>query len=173
MKGYIKPLVLELDDLAEGIYAASGDDTGKTDGNGDGDKSNGGEIDYNNDPECWIPEYRFVQREAQNPTDHYVIYEVKGTHKTGLQHISRKQRCVITLNVSGIDGVDAQGYPVTVSGNTIEFEREVMGDAYNSGDNFTVNVRFNCPTSEMAAQLEVNSFVIYCTHQENVQGYFD
>jgi hypothetical protein len=181
---YEKPIVLEYEDVAEGIYAASGDideggETGGETGGGEsGGEEGGGEtggeetVDYENDADCWIRSFQEVQRVSSNPSDSFVIYQVKGNHKTNLKHISSKQRVTMQLSSAGYTSVDAQGYPVNTNGTTVEFTRELLGDAYHSGDEFTVNVRFSCPP-EVAAELRVIDVVIYCTHAENVQGGFD
>ncbi len=186
---YEKPVVLELEDIAEGIYAASGDEETGGDNGGEGGEGenrggdNGGEgggeggteepvIDYENDADCWVPSYWEVQRVSSNPSDSFVIYTIKGVHKTGLKHISSKQRVSVQLSSAGYTEAISQEYPVTSNGTTVEFIREKLGDAYHSGDEFTVNIRFSCPP-EVAAELRVLGVTIYCTHAENVQGGFD
>ena len=181
---YEKPIVLEYEDVAEGIYAASGDideggETGGETGGGEsGGEEGGGEsggeetIDYENDADCWVPSFWEVQRVSSNPSDSFVIYTVKGVHKTNLKHISSKQRVSVQLSSAGYTDAICQEYPVTANGTTVEFTREKLGDAYHSGDEFTVNIRFSCPP-EVAAELRVLGVTIYCTHAENVQGGWD
>jgi len=169
MKAYVKPMVLELEDIAEGIYAASGEVVPTSN---DEPEVPAQPVDYDNDPECWIPSYREIQRVSSNPSDSFVIYEIKGEHKTGLKHISAKQRVSVMFSSPDFSSAVCQEYPVTINGCTVEFEREKLADAYGSGDNFICNIRLNC-TPEVAAKISVTGVTIYCTHKENVQGGWD
>ncbi len=177
---YEKPIVLEYEDVAEGIYAASGnEETGGETGGEGGGESGGGEggeeetkvVDYENDGDCWKWDWHEIQR-VQNAGDSFVIYKIHATHPTGLKHISSKQRVDLLLSSPNYSRIDAQEYPVTPNGCQAEFVREKLADAYNSGDEFTCDVRISCSAEEAATMSLVNVH-IYCTHSENVQGGMD
>ncbi|MBO4981506.1 MAG: hypothetical protein J6C84_06380 [Lachnospiraceae bacterium] len=108
MREYVKPLVLANEDLAEGVYAASG--------------------------ECWTVEVTLAQKNAGGPNT-YNNYRVKAVHPTGLAHISTKSVTTIVFNQDVTDAYFDSG-DASVSGNVVVVTRESHANAYGDGDNF-------------------------------------
>lgn len=148
MKNYEKPIVLVNEDLAEGIYAASG------------------AIDYDNDPECWtlgVDKAQVVAHEG------YANFRVAAVHPTGLQHISTKTKVVIAFN-QPITSAYFDSGDTEVSGCTVTITRERHANAYGSRDDFNSLLKVYAADAESLSVLSAN---IYCTHAPNVQGGFD
>lgn len=116
MKKYEKPIVLATEELAEGIYAASG-------------------VDANT---CWtIIDVRSTQ-EDNGQGEH--VFEVEIEHTTAVQHISMECTTVLTFN-NNVTGASTEGNcTASYSGNTVTIVRSLLADAYNSGDRVTYKV---------------------------------
>ena len=149
MKNYERPVVLQYEDLAEGIYAASGV----------------AEIDYANDTECWSMDITKDQKDAGG----YSTFRISATHPGTVEHIS--ERTVITVVFSRpVSNVQFEGFDVQVSGATATLTRVSHGNSYQSGDQFNSLMQV---WSDDLENLTVVSSTIACTHQVNVQGKFD
>ena len=145
MKNYVKPIVLLNDELAEGVYAASG--AGET------------------TSDCWTVDVYRDQSDAGG----YSTFRVSATHSTDVVHISTKT--VVTVVFSDtVTSAQYEGFNVSVSGNTVTLTRESHANAYNSGDNFNSLLKIWSPTY---STIEVVSAGISCTHAVNVQGGYD
>lgn len=149
MKNYESPVVLEFEDLAEGIYAASG----------------AAEIDYENDTECWTVD---VSRDQANAGG-YSTFRVHAEHPGSVEHISERTVVTVVFN-RPVTNVEFEGFDVQVSGATATLTRVSHGNSYQSGDNFNTLMK---AWSDEPESLEVVSSTIACTHQVNVQGKFD
>lgn len=150
MKAYEKPIILENEDMAEGIYAASG------------------EKNFDYDTECWTINAQIEQRNT-NPYDPFCRIRIKCEHPTGLQHISSQQTIVLVFNQNITGGMFDEG-SFNANGTTVTMVRDRLGDAYNSGDQFNTGMRVVC---DDPAALDIVAQTIACTHTVNVQGNFD
>ena len=168
MKKYVSPVAVENDMLAEAIYAASGDVPGTSDGD------NG--IDYNHDGDCWSISASFDQivTPDQNPSDNnWATVRVQCDHPAdNLQHISGNQEVVLTFN-QPIASASFDSGSVVVDGCTVTAQRALLGDAYNSGDNFNAMFRIQVAGDNNIGDIQILDQQIYCTHETNVQGGFD
>ena len=163
MENYTSPVIFDNDELAEGVYAT---------GSGAGD--------------CWTMTYYEEQREAQNPTDKFVVYRINALHNTqGVFHISRSTTMFVNYTGAGITGVQVEGHDevckpgegtidvvngddgftvgCTTSGCTIV--RHYHGNAYQSGDNFNIMIRIN----SIDGQAIMTGLSWSCEKVENVQ----
>jgi len=150
MKNYESPVVLQYEDLAEGIYAASG----------------AGEIDYENDPTCWSLD---VQRSQVEAREGWVIYRIQANHPGTVTHISTKSVVTIVFNQT-ITNAEFEGFDAQVNGATVVLTRESHGNSYYSADQYNSMVKVWCGDPE---SLSIVSSMITCTHATNVQGGFD
>lgn len=107
MKNYEKPIVMINEDMAEGVYAASGD--------------------------CWTISVVRDQADAGG----YSTYRIYADHSTALQHISQATKITVYFStaISKAEYED-KDVVVTVSGNSVTLSREMHGNSYLSGDNF-------------------------------------
>ena len=149
MKNYESPVVLEYEDLAEGIYAASG----------------ASEIISEDEPECWTINVTKDQPDAGG----YSTFRVEARHSTAAQHISQKTVMTIVFTKT-ITSVEFEGFDVQVSGVTAILTREAHGNSYGSGDNFNSLMKVWAPDLD---GLEAASYTITCAHKVNVQGIYD
>lgn len=141
---YEKPIVLVNEELAEGVYAASGAASTET------------------SSECWTVSVTRDQEDAGG----YSTYRVAATHSNSVTHISSKT--VVTVEFNGaVTSAEYEGFDVSVSGSTVTLTRESHANAYYSGDNF------NSLLKVWPKGLAVTSSGIVCTHEVNVQGGFD
>jgi len=169
---YMKPMVLELDDIAEGIYAASGDEeTNKNEGNEGGDKSNEGEGGESHEPfnefDCWTLTVTKDQKDAGG----YATFRVDARHSTELVHVSSKTTITIPFTRT-VTNAKFEGFNVSWSGNVVTLERENHGNSYVSGDNYNSLLQV---WGEDLPNLDVmqGQATICCTREVNVQGGFD
>ncbi len=145
MKQYEKPMIVDTEGMAEGVFAASGAD----------------------EPECWTIDVRSVQ--DWDGANH--VFEVHCVHMTGLKHISASSTTTFTFNNVLEDG--RSEFTTTISGNTMTVTRELLGDAYNSGDRYTMKIWARASTEALTRGLVVTNATISCEHAVNVQGGFD
>ena len=174
MKTYLKPMVLELEDFAEGIYAASGEviDTPAPQTE---DPGTGSSVVYDGyeGADCYTTTKELAQSELQNPSEHFKVYQITAVHHS-VKHISSHQKIVLIVNNANYTNVTCQGFNVNKDGTTISIDRDGnMADAYGSGDKITVNVRFDLPVDETAALFDVVSATTICTHATNEHGEID
>jgi hypothetical protein len=142
-KTYVKPIILANEELAEGIYAASGE------------------------PGCWTVSIRSVQ----NWSGSHHIYEVS-LHHIGTQHISTDSTVKITFNTAITDAYSESGNAVTIAGNTVSITRQSHANAYGTTDDVTYKVWVRA-ADEATTKALSTSPAISCTDcgkAVNVQG---
>lgn len=147
MKNYERPIVMINEDLAEGVYAASGAGQGSN--------------------ECWTI---YVKRD-QEDAGGYSTYRLYCDHSTALQHISVATTMTITF-CTAIEKAEYEdaSVSVSVSGNSVTLSRECHGNSYLSGDNFKSLLKV-WTVDGSAPELEPPA-TISCTKTVNVQGNF-
>ena len=146
MKDYVKPIVLSNEELAEGVYAASG-------GIPEGD--------------CWTVEAYSVQ--DWNGSEH--VFEVKAIHSNEFKHISIET--VVTLTFSTTVTSAKSEFPCTFSGNTVTVTRTLLADGYKSGDNYTYKVWVSTGDEATTKAITCESASIRGVKDYNVQGEID
>ena len=144
MKDYVKPVVIENDELAEGVFAASG-----------------------SDPICWTIDPVSVQ--DWNGSHH--VFEIRCVHSKDVEHIS--SATTVTLTFSNTVSEAYSEFDCTYSGNTVVVTRNLLADAYKSGDNMTYKVWVKASDEATTKAITCTSATIKCTHQTNVQGKYD
>lgn len=135
-KSYVKPMILANDELAEGIYLASGDG------------------------ECWTIA---VSKDQANAGEGASTFRIQANHSTNLQHISTQTTMVLTFNQT-ISACTFEGFNATIVGNTVTLVRPQLADSYMSGDNFNSMVRvtgtdgetLQCTGATISCKKEVN-----------------
>ncbi len=148
MKEYSRPEVLMTEGLSEKVYMGSG----ATDGGGD----------------CWSVSNYSVQ--DWNGAEH--VYEVHATHhKEGVKHISSAVDYVFTFE-SNLTNFYSE-FPSSFSGNVATVHRELLADAYESGDEVTFKIWATTGDQATTQALPAPSVSWSCTHAVNVQGDFD
>ena len=138
-----KPMLLVNDDLAEGVYAASG--AVSTD--------------------CWTVTVRKDQSDAGG----YCTFRVDAHHSNSVAHISTKTVVTIKFNDT-VTNAQFEGFGVQFSGDTVTLTRESHANAYYSGDNFNSLLKIWSPSYKT---IQAVSYGISCTHATNVQGQYD
>ena len=160
MKAYVKPMVLELEDIAEGIYAASGEPDNNENNNG-GEQGQGTyQIE---ESDCWTIDVTSDQEDAGG----YHTFRVSCVHSTSLQHISSATTIVLVFNQNVTKAV-FEGFDAEWSGTTVKLVRTLLADSYMSGDNY--NSLLQVWTDGDCKTLQVVSKSISCTKTVNVQG---
>ena len=144
MRNYEKPVVLMCEDIAEGVYAASGSVE---------------------DPECWSIAVNSDQQDAGG----YHTFRVEAHHNLSALHISERTRIEITFT-HAVTNAEFEGFVATCSGNTVELVRETHGNSYASGDQYNSLLKI---WSDDYKEISVVKANIFCTHKENVQGQND
>ena len=154
MKNYERPMILEVEEMAEGIYANSGVNS---------------VVDYDNDPDCWSIVPYITQYDATGSGDKANV-RFKIVHpSTNLKHISSEQTVTILFNQT-INSAHFDSGNCDVNGATVVCHRQLLGDAYNSGDNVDCNIEIFCDDSNNLGIIEAT---VTCKHETNVQGEFD
>lgn len=143
MKEYESPVIIANEDLSEGVYAASGES------------------------DCWTVSATSVQ--DWDGSNH--VFQVAATHSTGLAHISSATTVTLTFNSTLTDA--RSEFSTSFSGNTVTVVRELLADAYGSGDNYTYKVWASTGDEATTKALAVTGTTISCTHETNVQGEYD
>jgi hypothetical protein len=146
MKKYEKPVLFETDEMAEGVYAASG-----------------GDIETN----CWTVDARSVQ----NWNGSHNVFEVHCVHTNTVQHISTETK--VTLTFSGLVTDAYAEFPSTYSGSTVEVTRTLHANGYGSGDNVTYKVWVKSTDEATTKGLTCTGAAIQGTKAANVQGVID
>ena len=117
MKNYIKPIIIDNEELAEGVYAT-----------GSGDHAN-----------CWSITYEIKQRNA-NPYDPFVNIRIKGEHTA--MHTSTALEIKVLFDKEVTSAVfDFGGFDCSVSGDTVVLKRNNHANGYGSLDKFDSNLR--------------------------------
>lgn len=144
MKTYEKPVVLANEELAEGVYAASGA----------GD--------------CWTVDWATTQ--DWNGQAH--VFEIKIVHTTAVQHISTATTVVYTFSnsVTKVEAEGAGNYDVSWSGNTATVVRNHHANGYGSGDVATYKLFVNAADEATSKAIAITSATISCAKAINVQG---
>lgn len=146
MKTYEKPLVIENEDLAEGVFAASGS-AGSTD--------------------CWTVTGKSVQSWNGNSN----VFEIHAIHSKSVTHISSNVDYVFTFSAPLTSA--SSEFPCTFSGNTVTVSRTLLADAYYSGDDVTFKVWASTGDQPTTEALSLTGISYVCTHETNVQGGID
>ena len=144
---YTKPMVLEVGDIVEGIYAASGEVVGE-----------------NNDTEdqCWTID---ITKDQVIAHEGIVKFRIKATHPNAV-HISTATTVVIIFN-QAITSARFEGFDVSISGTTVTLVRQSHGNAYNSLDEYNSLLEVTCKDPDALTTI---SYTIDCTKDYNVQG---
>ncbi len=143
MKNYEKPIVLSTEELAEGVYLASGGMSSA---------------------ECWTVSAASVQ--DWDGSSH--VFEVHCIHSDTVEHISSAS--TVTLTFSGSIADARSEFPCSVSGNSVTVTRTLLADAYKSGDDVTYKVWASTGDEATTRALSCTGASISCTKTVNVQG---
>lgn len=143
---YEKPVVLVNEELAEGVYAASGAELST---------------------DCWTVDAVSVQ--DWNGSHH--VFEVRCSHSTSVVHISTKTDVKLTFDQPLTDAYSE--FTCSFSGSTATVSRELHANAYNSGDTMTYKVWVKAADEATTKAISCKDKSITCTHAVNVQGGFD
>jgi len=143
MKEYVRPIVLENEDLAEGVYAASGD--------------------------CWSVSAKSVQE--WNGSAHE--FEVSAVHSTGLEHISGAFTVRLTFNDTLTDAAsDGGSCSCSGNTVTVTRENHANAYGSGDRVTFKVRVVCANEAATRAVSCS-SATCIDCDHQTNVQGGYD
>ena len=165
MKGYVRPMVLELDDIAEGIYAASGDESTNNETNNGGNENGGNENhEQEREDECWT---LTISKEQVIAHEKIAKFRLHATHPNAV-HISTASTVIITFN-QPVLSANFEGFDVSISGATVTLVRQSHGNAYTSLDQYDSLLELTCDDPDA---MTVLSYSISCTKTPNVQGGF-
>lgn len=146
MKNYVKPIVLANEELAEGVYAASG-----AVGNAN----------------CWTISVRSDQ--DWNGSHH--VFEVTIVHSDTVQHISTESTSVLTFSHALTDAYTESDFSASFGGNTMMVVRSSHANSYKSGDRATFKVWAKAEDEATTKALAVTASSISDTGKTvNVQG---
>lgn len=146
MKDYVKPIVLSNEELAEGVYAASG-------GIPEGD--------------CWTVKASSVQ----DWNGSHNVFEVTAVHSKDYKHISIETVVTLTFSETLTDAYSE--FPCTFSGNTVTVTRTLLADGYMSGDTYTYKVWVSTGNEATTKAIECTNVSIRGVKDYNVQGEID
>lgn len=141
MKYYEKPIVLANEELAEGVYAASG-------GN------------------CWAPTITSVQ----DYVDGKHVFEVGNSHSTDVEHISESYTIEITCSAPVTVASVENDWPCSFSGNVVTVTRTSHANGYKSGDVTTFKVWIGTGDEATTRSLTATITCTDCGKLVNVQG---
>lgn len=144
MTDYEKPVVLANEDVAEGVYAASG--AGSAD--------------------CWTVSPYSVQ--DWNGSHH--VFEVRIVHSDAVQHISTASATTLTFSSPLTDAYTESNFSCSFSGSTATVVRTSHANAYQSGDNATFKVWVKAADEATTKAITCTGSSISCTKTVNVQG---
>ena len=148
MKEYKKPEVLMTEGMSEKVYMGSG----ASDGGGD----------------CW----RVFSGTEQAWNGSHHIYEIHASHhKEGVKHISSAVDYVFTFESNLTDFYSE--FASSFGGNIATVHRELLADAYQSGDEVTFKIWASTGDQATTEALPAPSISWSCTHAVNVQGDYD
>lgn len=144
---YTKPMVLEVEDIAEGIYAASGE-----------------VVEENNDREdqCWTID---ITKDQVIAHEGIAKFRIKATHPNAV-HISTATTVVVVFNQT-ITSAKFEGFDASISGTTVTLVRQSHGNAYTSLDQYDTLLEVTCKDPDALTTI---SYTIDCTKDYNVQG---
>ena len=115
--------------------------------------------------DCWTISHAVTNEWSGNGK----IFGFTCEHLDGLEHISASTTVTVTFNYP-IATVNCQEYETSISGNTVTFTRVRLGDAYQSGDNYTVNMEVYTGAEDTTRALSITDVSIACEKTLNVQG---
>jgi len=138
---YEKPVVHVNEELAEGVYAASG--------------SVG---------DCWTVDPVSVQ--DWNGSHH--VFEIRCVHSNAVEHISSASTVELVFNNPIKDAYSE--FSCSFSGNTVTVTRELLANAYKSGDTMTYKVWVQGSDEATTKSMACTHATISCTKTVNVQG---
>lgn len=142
MKNYEKPVVLANEDVAEGVYAASG-------GN------------------CWTP--TILSSQDWNGSHH--VFEVHNSHSASVEHISLAYTVVISFSAPITDAYAENNWPCSCNGSDVTVTRTSHANAYQSGDETSFKVFVKAADEGTTKALTANGITcINCEKTVNVQG---
>lgn len=139
---YEKPIVLVNEELAEGVYAASGAESAK----------------------CWT----VVAPSVQDWNGSHHVFEVQCVHSDAVEHISSASTVTLTFSNSLTDAYSE--FSTTFSGNQVTIVRELHANAYKSGDTMTYKVWVKAADEATTKAITCTGATISCTTTVNVQG---
>lgn len=140
MTDYEKPVVLANEDIAEGVYTASGD--------------------------CWTVNPVSVQ--DWNGTHH--VFEIRCVHSATVEHISSAATVTLTFSSPLTDAYTESNFSCSFSGTTVTVVRELHANAYKSGDTMTYKVWVKAADEATTKAISCTGATISCTKTVNVQG---
>ncbi len=138
---YVKPVVMANEEMAEGVFAGSGD--------------------------CWEVGSNSVQN--WSGSDH--VFEIWANHSMLAEHISSKVVYSIKFSAPIVGGHSE--FPSVAKGDELIVTRELLGDAYKSGDRVTFKVWAHTGDQATTEALSIRGITYVCTHEKNVQDKFD
>lgn len=144
MKSYAKPVVLANDEVAEGVYAGSG-----------------------KLPDCWTVSCK----NSQEWSGSHHIFEVHCEHNNAVKHISGSTTVELTFSTNLTDAYSE--FPCSFSGNKVTITRDLLADAYQSGDSVTYKVWVKAADEASTRAITCANATIKCQHETNVQGELD
>ncbi len=141
MKAYEKPTVLRNEDMAEGVYAASGAD-------------------------CWSGDITSVQ--DWNGSHH--VFEARIVHSTAVEHISTACTITMKFSNVVTNAYSENDWQVDVNGDTVTVRRPSHANAYKSGDNVTYKVWVQAADEATTKAISGHITSFSCDKAVNVQG---
>lgn len=141
---YIKPIVIENEELSEGIYTASGAENS----------------------DCWTATPVSVQ--DWNGSHH--VFEIHCVHSSMVEHISSTTTVTLSFDQPVNDAYSE--FPCTFNGNTVTITRELHANAYKSGDVMTYKVWVQGVDEAATKGMACVGAWIECSKSVNVQGDF-
>ena len=172
MSGYVSPMIIDNDDLAEGVYATG----------------SGGELGF----DCWDVRAQRTQQVTSNPSEKYSWHRIYASHhKANVEHLS--MGVTYTLHITGepatkmapegnegnkvgpggsFYGQDSKGFQYSFTldstGTIITLVRSMLADAYLSGDEVSFGIRLD--SANGLCEIDNNSISYVCKVETNVQG---
>ncbi len=143
MKRYEKPDATVIQEVSEGVYAASGD-AGSAD--------------------CWTVSAKSVQ----DWNGAYHVFEIRCKHSNAVEHISSASTVKLTFSAPITDAYSE--FSTKFSGNSVTVVRELHANAYKSGDTMTYKVWVKAADEATTKGIACQSATIKCTKSVNVQG---
>lgn len=88
----------------------------------------------NKSSDCWTIDYKVVQDWDGTSK----VYEIHCVHSRGVAHISKGT--IVTLTLSDTPALVRSEFPLKTIGNQVVITRELLADAFYSGDDVTFKV---------------------------------
>lgn len=141
MMNYEKPLVLANEDVAEGVYAASG-------------------------AICWTT----GAVSTQDYVDGNHIFEISAQHTTMVEHISNALTVELSFNYPITSAYSENDWTCSVNGSKVTVTRPSHANAYKSGDSVTFKVWVGTGDEATTKALTCSATPVNCDMAVNVQG---